>query len=192
MRISCEKRIENKVIGYIDNAVEKNGELVVNGWTCDYGQEAQIDLHVYVGAAAGSPGATMIGAAKADELSEPAVSFACADPSGKAHRFTYKASGATVKENMGKKIYVHGISVSGKENRAISGSGSFAIGENIIFQGPKPASEAPAVLPSEGMFCSFKHEVIFKCNPGTELSAPWVNVGNGCYHKDQGETEKCK
>lgn len=191
LRISCAKRIENRITGYIDNVVEKNGELVVNGWACDYGKDAQIDLHVYVGGAAGSAGSTMIGAATANELSEPAVSFACGDPSGKTHRFTYKAAGDTLTNNKGKKIYVHGLSVSGKENRAIAGSGNFTIGGGSSYTGPRPASE-PEVLPNEGVFCSFKHEVSFKCNPGVELKSPWVSVGNGCYHKDNGETEKCK
>ena len=164
--------------------------MIVNGWACDYGKDAQVDLHVYVGGSAAVAGSTMIGATKADLLSEPAVSFACGDQSGKTHRFTYTASAATVAQHKGKKMYFHGISTSGKENRAITNSGNFTVGEGTQ-NGPRPAS-VPEVLPSEGIFCSFKHEVAFRCNPGTELSAPWVSVGNGCYHKDQGETERCK
>lgn len=202
-QVVCNDSVVNKITGYIDDVKTANGESLVTGWACDYGQSAQIDLHMYVGASAGNPDSKLIATSLANLTSESAVAFACGDPSMKGHRFAFKISSDLVNQNNGKKIYIHGISKSGKDNLTIAKSGSFAIGGNgeivVVTPPTPPAPPTPTPTPPTppapnetiGTFCSGKREILWSCGISKIPSTGWKDVGGGCYHKDNGVTDLC-
>ncbi len=51
--VRCPDDTISQVTGQIGQVVKRNGFLYVNGWACDYGQDASIDVHVYAGGPAG-------------------------------------------------------------------------------------------------------------------------------------------
>ncbi|WP_222705351.1 RHS repeat-associated core domain-containing protein [Xanthomonas massiliensis] len=110
------------VTGRVDDIT--NGYL--SGWACSTHLESPIDVHVYVGGAAGA-GGTFVGSFRADRDNEAGVAQSCA--AGGGHRFWIDLA-PFVAQYAGKKIYVHGISPVGAANPAIAQSGVYAVPAN--------------------------------------------------------------
>lgn len=110
----------SEVVGNID---EVTADGMIRGWACSKGIDAPIDVHVYLGGAAGVGTFGLSGTA--DQASEPGVGAACA-ASGN-HRFSLQMSNALRQQHAGKTIYVHGISPVGQPNKTIGGSGNFTV-----------------------------------------------------------------
>lgn len=122
------------IIGRIDGITISGGQPLVVGWACDHGQNKSINIHMYLGGPAGI--GVYGGAHRAISHSEAAVSQQCGT-SGVAHRFYFPLSNSIIKNHAGKKIYIHGLSVSGGKNFVLARSGEFAVPKtsNLIIDG---------------------------------------------------------
>lgn len=74
--------VGSTIRGNIDGIT--NGQIT--GWACSSGINDPIDVHVYLGGAAGANGAVMVGGYRAGSVSEPGVATACGAAGG-AYRF---------------------------------------------------------------------------------------------------------
>ncbi|KHD89451.1 MAG: hypothetical protein OM95_03550 [Bdellovibrio sp. ArHS] len=101
--------------GFIDGIEHSGTQRALVGWACGTKISTPIQIHLYVGSSAGTPGATLIGGYTANQPSEPAVAQACAS-AGNAHRFKIPLSAELSQRHAGKRIYIHGISPTGKSN----------------------------------------------------------------------------
>lgn len=110
----------SEITGNID---EVSNAGVIRGWACSTRIDASVDVHVYVGGAAGSGTFALSGTA--NEANEAAVNSACL--AGGSHRFSLQMSNALRQQHAGKSIHVHGISPVGQPNRTIGGSGNFVV-----------------------------------------------------------------
>jgi RHS repeat-associated protein len=110
----------SEIVGNID---EVSNAGVIRGWACSTRIDASVDVHVYVGGAAGSGTFALSGTA--NEANEAAVNSACS--AGGSHRFSLQMSNALRQQHAGKSIHVHGISPVGQPNRTIGGSGNFVV-----------------------------------------------------------------
>ena len=129
---------KTRVIGWVDQAIATGGGTVtVQGWACISGGNRQIDVHVYLGAAAGN-GGVMAAGAGANLPSEPGIADACGD--ALPHRFSAIIDAATAAGSIGKPIFVHGI--GGVQNPTIGNSGSVAMPAPIA-GGTAPAPTTP-------------------------------------------------
>lgn len=131
--VRCKDPVIPAVKGMIDTVTLVNGVAEIKGWACDFSINKSIDVHLYAGGAAGNKG-VMIGKATANIFSETGVNFICGDATKTDHRFTIKVSGANLRAYAGQKLYVHGISASGRENSTITNSGAF----DLPSDGSKP------------------------------------------------------
>ena len=109
-------------------------------WACSSGINDPIDVHVYLGGAAGGNGAVMVGGYRAGSVSEPGVANACG-ASGSNYRFYIPIQGDWTVTHANKPIYIHGISPVGAVNLTIGGSGNFRIPYNTP---PSVAFTSPA------------------------------------------------
>ena len=133
----------NVQVNVVGTTVRGNVEGVSNGritgWACSSGINTSIDVHVYLGGAAGSGG--VLGAYdRARFPSEPAVATACG-ASGSAYRFSIPIPSDWAVNHANKPIYVHGISPVGGPNPALPGSGSLLVPPNLA---PSISFTAPA------------------------------------------------
>jgi len=117
-RIVCANPIVSSVQGILGDIQIKNS-AIINGWTCDYGKEHTLNVHVYANAPYGQ-GGVLIANGVANQSSESNVGFACA--SSLNHRFNIPLTMATAKRYADKPIYVYAISSLG--NRLLSRSGT--------------------------------------------------------------------
>ncbi|HEL5321987.1 RHS repeat domain-containing protein [Stenotrophomonas maltophilia] len=136
--------VGSTIRGNIDGIT--NGQIT--GWACSSGINDPIDVHVYLGGAAGADGAVMVGGYRAGSVSEPGVATACGAAGG-AYRFYIPIQGDWTVSHANKPIYIHGISPVGAPNLTIGGSGNFRIPYNTP---PSVAFTAPAagVVVAEG------------------------------------------
>lgn len=110
------------ITGMIDGIYGSPGQYTVNGWACAMYDPISIQVHLYLGGAAGS--GTFIGAYAASNSSESAVAAAC-QSTGSAYRFSIPLPTAVLNLYSGQPIYVHGISPNGGGNSLLSASGSY-------------------------------------------------------------------
>lgn len=116
---------QSQVLGNIDDLrPSSDGAYELTGWACSTGRDAPIDVHLYVGGAAGT--GTLLGAFPANQTSEPAIATAC-QAHGSAYRFAIPLSLAVRQSHANKSIYVHGISPVGAGNPLLGGSGGRVI-----------------------------------------------------------------
>ncbi|MCD7098102.1 RHS repeat-associated core domain-containing protein [Stenotrophomonas sp. MMGLT7] len=129
------------VTGRVDGI--SSGHL--SGWACSTNLERSIDVHVYVGGAAGA-GGTFVGSFRADRSNEAGVTEAC--KAGGGHRFWIDLA-PFVAQHAGKKIYVHGISPVGSSNPAIAQSGVYTVPANkypsVQLTGPANGTSVPTL-----------------------------------------------
>jgi hypothetical protein len=98
-----------------------NGAITINGWTCYQGQDAPIELHVYLGGDVSS--GSFFKAILANANNEQAVNDAC--QAGGSHRYQMAMNAAEVSAHAGKSIYAYGVSMQG--SALLSGSGNFTV-----------------------------------------------------------------
>ncbi|WP_249027551.1 RHS repeat domain-containing protein, partial [Xanthomonas theicola] len=101
-----------------------DGRYVIGGWACSSGWAASIDVHLYVGGAAGT--GTFATAARADLASEPAVASHC-EASGTAYRFSIPISDALRTAYPEQAIFIHGLSPLGASHALLANSGKFLL-----------------------------------------------------------------
>jgi hypothetical protein len=130
------------VTGVIDGVEHEGDQYYVSGWACQEGNRGSVEVHIYANHAAGAtPAGTFVTAGKADFPNEPAVDHECHDANGGKHRFHVALPNQLLRTFQNKKLYVHGIAITGDvENSALAGSG------NHIF--PKPAWPTDPPTPS--------------------------------------------
>lgn len=110
-----------RIAGVIDS-VQNN---TIYGWACANGSPYSINVHVYVGGAAGA--GTIIGGYAAANGSETAVANACGS-FGTAYRFAIPLSLSVRQAHAGKRIYLHGIHPTGTyANDLLSNPGVFSV-----------------------------------------------------------------
>src|SRR5580704_5716079 len=115
------------VTGVIDGIDYAGDHYYVHGWACQEGQRSSIDVHIYVGGAAGQSG-TFVTAGTAKFANEPAVDHECHDAGGGRHRFAITLPNQVLRSLEGKKLWAHGIAIAGNvENAALAGSGNFTL-----------------------------------------------------------------
>ncbi|WP_177497893.1 RHS repeat domain-containing protein [Pseudomonas sp. Hp2] len=117
---------QSMVKGNIDGiGLDAAGIYQLRGWACSTGRNAPIDVHLYAGGAAGSGGA-YVGSYAANRASEPGVATAC-QAQGSTYRFQIPLTAALRQQYANQRIYLHGISPAGAENRLLDNSGVHAI-----------------------------------------------------------------
>ena len=109
-----------EIRGYVDAVAPDGAGAAVSGWACHSGWAGSIDVHIYADGPAGQ--GVVLGQARADLASEPAVAAAC-DSAGVAHRYRYTISPAHRQAHAGQPIFVHGISPVGNGNLVVGQSG---------------------------------------------------------------------
>lgn len=112
--------------GNIDSVslINNNNHVSIRGWACDYNENKSIKVHIYAKPSSGR--STFLTSTNAAHKSEGGVSNACGTK-GTNHRFNAVISRSKYLSHIGKKIYVHGISVSAGENLTIDRSGELLI-----------------------------------------------------------------
>ncbi|MGA8222775.1 MAG: hypothetical protein WB780_14075 [Candidatus Acidiferrales bacterium] len=127
------------ITGVIDGVAFESDQYYVHGWACQEGQRGSIPINIYANHAAGDkPPGTYVMAGTADLPNEAAVDRECHDADGGKHRFRVALPNQLLRTFQGKKLYVHGIALTGNvENAALAGSGKFA------FPGPKWPADPP-------------------------------------------------
>ncbi|EKO3566648.1 polysaccharide lyase [Vibrio metschnikovii] len=150
----------SEIKGVIDSAKFRDDFLVISGWACQVGYDESVDVHLYVGGAAGK--GTRVKGIKSDMKSSSGVAKACKS-NGEQHRFKFYLDNEEVKKFQGKSIYVHGISLIGSGNRRLNNSGSFTvpapqINQSSQFLFKRDFSNKPTVFWNEGFLKSLKHD----------------------------------
>lgn len=114
-----------RVVGNIDGVSHDDGwNWYVSGWACSTGYAGSIEVHLYAGGSAGT--GTAIGAASANQSSEPEIAQQC-QSSGSAYRFHVPLPLEWRQAHGGKLLYIHGISPADNGNPTIAGSGQYTI-----------------------------------------------------------------
>ncbi|WP_332400292.1 polysaccharide lyase [Vibrio metschnikovii] len=150
----------SEIKGVIDSAKFRDDFLVISGWACQVGYDESVDVHLYVGGAAGK--GTLVKGIKSNLKSETAVTEVCKS-NGDQHRFKFYLDNEEVKKFQGKSIYVHGISLIGSGNRRLNNSGSFTvpapqINQSSHFLFKRDFSNKPTVFWNEGFLKSLKYD----------------------------------
>jgi YD repeat-containing protein len=155
------------ILGDVNRVVyDETWNTYLEGWACSMGSSSPIEVHVYVGGAAGS--GTYAVSGRANLPSEGEVGSICQSTGG-AHRFRILMDYGMRVAHANKSIHVHGISPVGQSNLVISGSGAYTV----------PA----ATLAAE--FVSFSAEPNNITNgEGTTLVARVRNTGNVIWHEN--------
>lgn len=129
LAIWCGARANASITGVVDGVGYENGLTVVSGWACDVGRSEAIAVHLY----ASDPDTgtyTFVAQAWADVASgDPLIAQNCASNNSN-HRFKISI-GDYGADNAGRRIYVHGISITGGGNDALTGSGSSIFPDTI-------------------------------------------------------------
>ena len=121
------RKTPGKIDGHIDVVKKTASGLRVAGWACQKSMAMPLNVHVYVGNAAGR-GGKMIHALKTDRPSEKGVHRRC-DAVSK-NRFNIVIPKGKLKAHAGKKLYLHGIQIVREApggNDLIGKSGHFKI-----------------------------------------------------------------
>jgi hypothetical protein len=112
-------------IGWVDNFASTSTGINLNGWACNFGSMNPVDVHIYAGGAAGSPGSFLLKVGRANESLNAAISSACGTY-GIPHRFSIPISFAELDRVGTGKLFVHGIiPFPGGVNLLLSNAGVF-------------------------------------------------------------------
>ncbi|MBD8644705.1 hypothetical protein IFT63_14080 [Stenotrophomonas sp. CFBP 13724] len=148
---STLKRV-NVVASTIKGNIDSVTGTHINGWACSRYIEAPIDVHFYVGGAAGQ--GTGVSSTRADQPGEAAIAAECGTQ-GSAHRFQIPLPPHVVINNSYSLIYVHGISPVGAANLLIGNSGTYRV----------PYNKLPSVsmaAPNEGAVVGEGNPIVLK------------------------------
>ena len=144
--------LSGKVIGEIQSVRVEAGNLTISGYACQVGRNDPINVHIYVGNAAGGPGAVLIADTVANTTDDSNPVQVCPErqtqsyfkailaqqPTGKPifmngiSTQSYQKTIQThlkVLQNGGKRIFLHGITKDSKlsMNNLLVGSGKFSV-----------------------------------------------------------------
>lgn len=149
------RAVDRSNAGYIDGVISKaDGSYSVVGWACAKTRPASINVHVYVGAPAGTAGATLVAQSVTNLKSEKAIAVACNVNAYGSYRFRFDIplTNAVRSAHSGKKIFIHGINPFGVGNALIGNSGTFRIPLPLAASSPTPTptSTPPPVASSGG------------------------------------------
>ncbi len=146
----------------IDTSPYGNGKAVLVGWACDRNVARSIDVHVYLGGAAGQGTFGVVGNTN---VLRPAVSATCGT-SNVAHGFRIDLT--TLQQQFaGKPIYVHGISTSGGYNPTLAASGQYNV----------PAVPALGIKGNVDGFSLVNGRLYLKVGHATEMWLnPWMSI----------------
>ena len=111
------------VIGNVARITRSGHRSYLEGWACNKNVNQSIQVHIFAGGAYKSPGAVNLGATTANLPSHRDINGDCGT-SSTPHNFKFPLTPQQVKAHKGKKLYVHGISTTGGENKLLSNSGS--------------------------------------------------------------------
>ncbi|KGQ18732.1 RHS-repeat-containing protein [Lysobacter dokdonensis DS-58] len=131
---------QTTIQGHVEGVVADGAAREVHGWACTTGQDAPINVDLYVGGA--WPTGTFLGRHPANKASEPAVASAC-QAQGAAYRLQIALTDAQRDAHGGKSIHVHGLSPAGKSNDVLGGSGAHLVPRLVPAVAPASLS-APA------------------------------------------------
>ncbi|GAB3060901.1 hypothetical protein GCM10027214_27440 [Stenotrophomonas tumulicola] len=123
---STLKRI-NVVRSTIKGNIDGVSGTHITGWACSTYIESPIDVHVYVGGAAGA--GTHVITGRADQAGEAGLGAQCATQSS-ARRFRIAVPPHVVNGYSNSLVYMHGISATGGANELLAGSGVHRIPYN--------------------------------------------------------------
>ncbi|NBW82588.1 hypothetical protein EBR21_12615, partial [bacterium] len=121
-------KLSGKVIGEIQSVRVEAGNLTISGYACQVGRNDPINVHIYVGSAAGGPGAVLIADTVANTTDDSNPVQVCPERQTQSY---FKAILAHLKvlQNAGKPIFMHGIAKDSKlsRNNLLVGSGKFSV-----------------------------------------------------------------
>lgn len=143
----CLAQIEGQlappVIGYVDGV--RNASII--GWACQKYIPTSLEVHLYVGNAAGQPGATIVKAGKANLHSEVAIANECRTKEFRNNRFSIDLTADEILKHRNKRIFVRGIKLFGDvPNSLLADSGKFRIPVPVDTD-PKKSSPSPSCSP---------------------------------------------
>nr|WP_323134523.1 RHS repeat-associated core domain-containing protein [Xanthomonas campestris] len=114
----------NVLPSVIKGGIDGINNTVIAGWACSTNLSQSVDVHMYLGGAAGS--GNFGGATKANLPSDSGIAAACGT-SAVNYRFLFPIDENFILQNGGKAIFIHGLSPVGASNDTISGSGSLRV-----------------------------------------------------------------
>jgi hypothetical protein len=117
--------IDRSITGWIDGVSPQGSEYYLYGWACAKTYAGSIDVHAYVGAAAGN-GGVLAFSGTANVASEAGLQTSC-NATGSNYRFWLHIPPSVIQQYGGQSIHVHGISPFGLPNLAIGNSGTFVV-----------------------------------------------------------------
>ncbi|MEI8027756.1 MAG: hypothetical protein WCI18_15515 [Pseudomonadota bacterium] len=110
--------------------IETFADSTVKGFACKYGQEASVDVEIFLGGASGVgifAGRTKANLAPADETDRQNLAKQCSTAAA-LHRFSFVIPEALRTQNPGKAIFVHAIDAAASDkNFSIGNSGALLI-----------------------------------------------------------------
>jgi len=116
--------IDLSVTGNFEAVVKQGDDFYLKGWACAKNHSNPIDIQIFVGGP--NPGGTFIGAATANQASEPAIAASCSS-TGSNYRFWVLIPLSVRQQHAGKPIYIHGMSPFGLPNLLLENSGNLAV-----------------------------------------------------------------
>lgn len=208
--------VRNIATASVKGLIETFADGTVKGFACKYGQEASVDVEIFIGGASGVgvfAGRTKANLAPADETDRQNLAKQCATTVA-LHRFSFVVPEALKTQNPGKAIFVHAIDVAASnKNFAIGDSGKYMIAGLPAKSCPEgyvmvPASNISGLgnpsakaghpdwwLDTSKDFCVMKYPA--KNVGGVAKSVPeqlpWVKIPRGITEADAGSALKaCK
>jgi hypothetical protein len=116
--------IVGKINGF-DKPSTKNDNYILKGWACDYGVAKSVKLALCVNAPCGHGGITLKQGLDANVNNGLFADNACGT-TGIPHRFRIPISPSEIQKYKGKRLFVHGISLSGKSNLQLLNDSTFS------------------------------------------------------------------
>ena len=107
--------------GWVDSVTNDGSGLTVNGWTCQLGLSASIEVHIYVDGPINA--GTFLKASTANADNEQAVNDAC--QAAGTHRYHIPLTSEEITKHAGKSIHAYGVSAAG--SNALGNSGKFQV-----------------------------------------------------------------
>lgn len=120
--------LSGQVVGEIQSVKVKDGKLTISGYACQVGQNNRIQVHTYVGNAAGGPGAVGVAATWADTTDDSRPVPVCPGRETKSY-FKTVLSRTQLQAHAGKPIFIHGIAMNNQlsQHNLLVGSGRFSV-----------------------------------------------------------------
>ncbi|MCP3100549.1 chitobiase/beta-hexosaminidase C-terminal domain-containing protein [Myxococcus sp. K15C18031901] len=167
----------NDVRGNLEGVYWRSTTYVAEGWACAYGFSESVDVDIYVGAP--WPTGTMLGGVRADVVSEPGVSTACASTLNR-HRFRFQLPQYLMKQHAGKALYAYAHLDAYGINNLVPGSGNIAL-PSAPYNGQVKGNVEGVYLRSdgyrlEGWTCAYGINQSLALN--VYAGAPWPSGAN--------------